>query len=294
VLVLVVVTSLGQKVQEGLECNSPIEATLGRTISSTNPTTGTSASPACGMTNDLWFSVKSKCSSLIEFNLCSSNFDTVVAIYDDTEGEGCIDGEIQSSHFLGCNDDSPSQCPSNTASSFMTWQSNLNQRFLIRVGGFRGSTNSSGKIVLDINCAGEHQLEDDIVVVPAVLDAGATTKYVVKPANYRDLVTNFALYSYDGNSFAPLVANVSEPQIITESQIQSQGTFSIVNEQLSYTATSILLDDHTYQVSLTASYFYSFLLLMFPRTLSFFYHRLQLKFLPLNPTSLPMQESLLF
>lgn len=246
ILLLGVVGTLSQKnnTNLGLECNDP------KTVLhfATSENFGTSSDPPCGMINDVWLSVTSKCSSMIEFSTCAT-FDTILAVYDDSANDACNGTSPNANRYLHCNDDSHTEC-GYAGGSRLLLQSNYGQKFLVRVGGLRSSKNyGSGE--LSINCAGDAYLEDDSIVIPAVFDAGQITKFNIKPADYRDLLTNLTFYFYDGET-ATLLRSDNDPRIVSDGQIQSDGTFRFREQEFSWSAVSIL-SDYTYKTTFLVS-----------------------------------------
>eukprot|EP01102_Stenamoeba_stenopodia_P004705 TRINITY_DN1502_c0_g1_i1.p1 TRINITY_DN1502_c0_g1~~TRINITY_DN1502_c0_g1_i1.p1 ORF type:complete len:1140 (-),score=257.47 TRINITY_DN1502_c0_g1_i1:215-3610(-) len=222
------------------ECNNPQTLTLGLEESFlTTATTGTSSNAPCGLTNDVWYTVQSTCSSLIQFSTCNSQFDTIIAIYP---GDVCINGNVTSSPLV-CNDDAKTQCKSVAADgvkyngqSFLVYSSYPGQTFLVRVGGFKET--GYGKIV--VTCGGDIVLGDPRVEVPSVYDGGSIAKYLLKDANYIDIVKNLDFYSSeDGINLYPLEANISDISISNNGQeVVSSGEFYVDNKRISWSSLS--------------------------------------------------------
>ncbi len=127
-------------------CAQKIEAFNGDTAYSTigASTDGPNEPTACHffsysqVGSDIWYNYTATCTGNVTVDLCSSNYDTKVAVYD-----GCDECPVESPP-LACNDDS---CGNR---SFVTVPAVNGQCFTIRIGGYLG-VQGSGTLKLSCN-----------------------------------------------------------------------------------------------------------------------------------------------
>jgi hypothetical protein len=106
----------------------------------------TDGPPACGsLGNDIWYRYAATCSGAVTVSLCGSSYDTVLAIY----GADCPSGDP-----IVCNDDF---CG---LSSQVTFAAIQGVQYLIRIGGFAGST---GTGIGEISCVPAAPPNDDCI-----------------------------------------------------------------------------------------------------------------------------------
>jgi len=136
------------------ECNLAREVQIGQAVTFvTSETSGTSKNAACSITNDVWFSVTSTCTSVISFSLCESEFDTNIALYKGDEASGACNmetGLVNNYARLACSDDNPTTCdgPNYNGQSYLLWNTYPGEKFLLRVGGYK----AVGKGKLKVEC----------------------------------------------------------------------------------------------------------------------------------------------
>lgn len=93
--------------------------------------------------HDVWYRYTATCNGQFTVNLCNSDFDTKVAIYN-----GCVCPTAQNPLApLACNDDSATCNP--VTRSVLSVPAQMEQCYLIRVGGYVGQEGSG---VMDISC----------------------------------------------------------------------------------------------------------------------------------------------
>jgi hypothetical protein len=92
--------------------------------------------------HDVWYRYAASCTGELVVNLCNSDFDTKVAVY-----EGCVCPTIENPLVpLGCNDDSTS-CPATR--SRLSVPVTQDECYLIRVGGYVGQEGSG---TMNVSC----------------------------------------------------------------------------------------------------------------------------------------------
>ena len=94
----------------------------------------------CMTSPNIWYCFTSPCTDEVTVSLCGSNYDTVLAVYDDCE---CYP---TNSRLIGCNDDSCDQ------QSEITFSAIAGQQYLVEIGGYGSAT---GQGVLNISCASQ-------------------------------------------------------------------------------------------------------------------------------------------
>ncbi len=96
--------------------------------------------------NDIWFRFTPLCTGDLTIDLCGSDYDTDLVVYDTCD---CIPGDAD---LLGCNDDGcPGEAPESYRST-LTVPVVLGNCYLIRVGGYSAGDEGLGTMV--ITCAG--------------------------------------------------------------------------------------------------------------------------------------------
>lgn len=155
-LILLAAAALPARAQDGHpaggpsndECRFPITVSNGDT-NFTNvgaSIDGVEEFPLCNdaayanIYNDVWYRYIATCSGELKVNLCDSDFDTKVAVYD-----GCVCPAP--SPPLGCNDDSPTEAC--RPQSELTVPVEQGSCYTIRVGGYVGQ---SGSGVMNLSC----------------------------------------------------------------------------------------------------------------------------------------------
>jgi hypothetical protein len=102
----------------------------------------------CSALNDVWYRYTATCAGYVTFSLCGSDFDTILGVYPDGPCPP-INGTA-----LDCSDDFAA-CGN---ASQVVLAANLDDNFLIRIGGWQGSTGagpltiSCGECGLDEHC----------------------------------------------------------------------------------------------------------------------------------------------
>lgn len=131
------------------DCANAIAVGNGSTaFDTTGATTDGPAHAAClffgndQVGQDIWFCYTADCDGTATFSLCTSDYDTKMAVYD-----GCA-CPVSDATLLACNDDACGV--SGLRSEIMVSVTNGNQ-YLIRVGGFGAN---AGPGTLDISCVG--------------------------------------------------------------------------------------------------------------------------------------------
>ncbi len=128
-------------------CTTPFPVINGSTMifSTTGATTDgptealTAGRPAA---NDLWFLYTAPCTGVASVNLCGSNFDTMVAVYN---GIAC---PTAPNTAIAGNDDAGTGCFG--LASYTTFPCTMGSQYLIRAGGFDEPT---GTVHMTITCA---------------------------------------------------------------------------------------------------------------------------------------------
>lgn len=126
VLLLVCPCAFAQPAND--DCAAAISITTGITMTSTSGA-GTDGPPSCPTNQDIWYSFAAPLTGTLEVGLCGSIYDTYLSVYPDT---GVCPPAAGSE--LACNDDS---CG---LQSFVTVPVVMGDMYLIRVGGFTGSS----------------------------------------------------------------------------------------------------------------------------------------------------------
>lgn len=81
---------------------------------------------------DIWYCYTASCTGTVSLNVCTSNYDTKVAVYNSDPDCACPAG----ASAIACNDDA---C---APGSFLSFPSIAGNRYLIRLGGYAASTGS--------------------------------------------------------------------------------------------------------------------------------------------------------
>lgn len=156
----------------GDDCTSPFVVGNGsHAFSTLGATTDGPTESGCGfccgdeqVNQDIWFRYTASCNGMVTASLCSSDYDTKIAVY---AGSSCP----SANSAIACNDDFCNSTRSET--SFMA---NAGSTYLIRVGGYQ---TESGTGTLDLSCESSN---DDCIGADTVTDGvtafdttGATT-----------------------------------------------------------------------------------------------------------------------
>ena len=92
------------------------------------------------VTNDVWFNHPSSCPGSIRIALCDANYDSKLAVYDDS---GCTNFDAR---ILACNDDTAG-CGASNLGGQVRIASTIGRNYTIRVGGFLGATGSGNMTI---------------------------------------------------------------------------------------------------------------------------------------------------
>jgi len=213
----------------------------------TSDSGGTSDSPPHQMTNDVWFFVTSPCTDSIQFDLCNSQFDTIIAVYS---GKACGADNltVDATQLINVNDDSRAMCGGikYNHQSFLSISSRYGDNLYIRIGGFNAQIGSGN---MKISCAGTNvALEDDLVSISDVGDGGVVEKYLLKKNAWRNIINSLTFKMVTSPTTAlPFVAD--SKATINANDISTKGSFSYNKGTISWTAVSTLnVVDHRYQV----------------------------------------------
>ena len=173
---------------------------------STTFATASGVNPGCGGTDpvDVWFAYTATQSGLASFDLCGSNFDTRLSIWDACGG-----------NVLDCNDDNGPACTGTNASIEM--EVTVGTTYYIQVGGFNAST-GDGDLTIFISQGVQNTLYfdgvDDYVdcgtdaslnitgdiTVEAWIYSTRTNQHYWRRIVEKDWATSYFLGSGDGSS----------------------------------------------------------------------------------------------
>jgi hypothetical protein len=118
------------------------------TSTNVNATSGGGACPGdplgqCSLVaNDVWYAFVPSCTTLYEARTCvgSTNFDTVVTVWDGSGGCGSL---VE----VGCNDDAGCPTPGQSLSSITQFYAQAGNLYYVSVGGFLGGTGTFDLLV---------------------------------------------------------------------------------------------------------------------------------------------------
>jgi|GEM_PF-4183097 len=141
------------------------------------------------VSNDVWFVYEATCSGNLQAGTCDSNFDTKIIVYPKTTCPPAYNDAI------ACNDDA---CGGGDVAlqSQVDVSVRKGERYLIRVGGYRGST-GVGTLMLDIAPPVLTKMSDYATLARCF--TGSCSMSVCEPALYEDRCCQSTDFDGDGD-----------------------------------------------------------------------------------------------